>query len=108
MKWIVALAFALALAGPVSADEPYAMPDTRVIPFASKDGSHAFRLLIGLPRNYATRNERFPVIYLLDADFSFPLTEEILRHTTDRGFEKEAIIVGIAYPGANTDIKIYE
>jgi uncharacterized protein len=87
---------------------PYAMPDTEVVSFTSKDGSHNFRLLIGLPRNYATRHERFPVIYLLDADFSFPLAQEIQRHTTDRGFEKEAIVVGIAYPGTETGIKTYE
>ncbi len=48
------------------------------------------------------------MIYLLDADFAFPLAQEIQRHTTDRGFEKEAIIVGIAYPGAEADIKTYE
>jgi len=87
---------------------PFAMPDTQVIPFTSKDGSHAFKLFIGLPRNYATRTERFPVIYLLDANFSFPLADEILRHTADRGQGRESIVVGIAYPGAETDIKIYE
>jgi predicted alpha/beta superfamily hydrolase len=90
------------------AGQAYALPDTEVLSFASKDGSHRLRLLIGLPRNYATRSQRFPVIYLLDADFSFALAQDIQRHSTDRGQEKEAIVVGIAYPGADTDIKTYE
>jgi hypothetical protein len=87
---------------------PFSLPNTKVVSFASKDGVHKFRLLIGLPRNYETRREHFPVIYLLDADFSFALTQDIQRHTTDRGQEKEAIVVGIAYPGADTDIQTYE
>jgi hypothetical protein len=92
-----------------AADVAFSFPDTKVTSFASKDGSHTFRLMIGLPRNYATRTtEHYPVIYLLDADFAFPLAQEIQRHTTDRGFEKEAIVVGIAYPGADIDIKTYE
>jgi predicted alpha/beta superfamily hydrolase len=90
------------------AEPAFSLPDTKILSFASKDGSHRFRLLIGLPRDYATRGERFPVIYLLDADFSFALTQDILRHSTDRGQEKEAIVVGIAYPGADTDLKTYE
>lgn len=105
---VFALAAAMFAASVQADDAPFVMPDTRVTSFNSKDGSHTFRLLIGLPRNYASRTERFPVIYLLDADFAFPLTQEIQRHTTDRGFEKEAIVVGIAYPGADTDIQTYE
>lgn len=104
-----AITASLAIAGAAQTTEPpFSLPDTRVMSFTSKDGSHAFRLLIGLPRNYATRSERFPVIYLLDADFSFALAQDIQRHSTDRGQEKEAIVVGIAYPGADTDIKTYE
>src|ERR1700744_2606204 len=109
MRALLAAAMMLALVSPALASEtPFSLLDTKVVPFASKDGVHKFRLLIGLPRNYETRHERFPVIYLLDADFSFALTQDIQRHTTDRGQEKEAIVVGIAYPGADTDLPTYE
>ncbi|HEY1629876.1 MAG TPA: alpha/beta hydrolase-fold protein [Rhizomicrobium sp.] len=105
-----ALAFALLpVAATAQPAEPaYTMPDTKVMSFTSKDGAHSFRLLVGLPRDYATRGERFPVIYLLDADFSFALAQDIQRHSTDRGQEKEAIVIGVAYPGADTDLKTYE
>src|SRR5215469_16007639 len=109
MRVLVGAAMMLALIAPASAaEQPFSLPDTKVMPFTAKDGEHKFRLLIGLPRNYSTREERFPVIYLLDADFSFALTQDILRHFTDRGQEKEAIVIGIAYPGADTDIPTYE
>jgi predicted alpha/beta superfamily hydrolase len=102
------LVAAVTLVPAAAQDQPFSLPDTKVVSLISKDGSHAFRLLIGLPRGDASRNERFPVVYLLDADFSFASTQDILRHSTDRGREKEAIIVGITYPGADTDLKIYE
>ena len=107
---LIALAFALlpVAASAQPAEPAFSLPDTKVMSFTSRDGAHTFRLLVGLPRNYATRRERFPVIYLLDADFSFALAQDIQRHSTDRGQEKEAIIIGIAYPGADTDLKIYE
>ncbi|MGD0145111.1 MAG: alpha/beta hydrolase-fold protein [Rhizomicrobium sp.] len=90
-------------------DQSYSMPDTKVIPFASKDGSREYRLFIGLPRDYDKRTtERFQTIYLLDADYAFPLAQEMLRHATDRGQLKEAIVVGIAYPGADRDLNVYE
>ncbi|MGN6149113.1 MAG: alpha/beta hydrolase, partial [Rhizomicrobium sp.] len=88
--------------------KPFVLPDTRVLDFTSKDGAHPFRLLIGLPRDYEKRtNERFQTIYLLDADYAFPLAQEMLRHATDRGQLKEAIIVGLAYPGADSDLGVY-
>jgi predicted alpha/beta superfamily hydrolase len=105
----LALAAGLALIAALPARAaPFALPDTEVVNFASKDGVQTLRLYVGLPRNYATRNERFAVIVLLDADFSFALAQDVLRHAADRGLEKEAIVVGIAYPGANTDLDIYE
>lgn len=107
MRAALALAFAILLAG-CAGEEPYALHDTRVEIFASKDRVHTLRLTISLPRNYDTRTaERFPVIYLLDADYSFALARNELRHFTDRKQLKEAIIIGIGYPGAEDDIDLY-
>ena len=87
---------------------PYVLRDTRVLSFTSEDKSHSLRLFIALPRNYSARSDSFPVIYLLDADYSFALARNILLHFTDRDQLKEAIIVGIAYPGADSDLSFYK
>jgi len=96
-------------AGKAFADgAPFSLPDTKVLDFTTKDGARSFRLLIGLPRDYEKRtNERFQTIYLLDADYAFPLGQEMLRHATDRGQLKEAIIVGIGYPAGDRDLDRY-
>lgn len=89
-------------------DDRYAFHDTQVIDYTAPDGARQYKLYISLPRNYETRAaERFPVIYLLDADYSFAIARNLLRHFTDRGQARESIIVAIAYPGAEDDIDIY-
>ncbi len=110
LQLIAAIAIGIACGGCASIADTsnYAVPNTQVSTFTTKDKSRTYELRIGLPRNYDSRSERFPVIYLLDADFSFPLAQTELTHFTDRGQLKEAIIVGIAYPGASADLKLYQ
>jgi predicted alpha/beta superfamily hydrolase len=63
---------------------------------------------VSLPQNYDKRtSERFPVIVLLDADYTFALTRNVMRLWADRHLSREAIIVGIAYPGAADDMDVY-
>lgn len=100
--------FVLAGCGMFRSEEPYALPDTAVLDFPAKAHAQEYKLYVSLPRNYEKRTaERFPVIYLLDADYAFALTHSLQRHFTDRGLEREAIIVGIAYPGAESDMDVY-
>ena len=107
MRRVAAFAFVALLAG-CAGSVPYALRDTEVVEFASKDRAHDLHLMISLPRGYDRRGaERFPVIYLLDADYSFAVARNELRHFTDRKQLKEAIIVGIGYPGAEDDINLY-
>lgn len=103
----MALALTFAWAG-VAAAAPYALSDTEVIPFAAKDGVHQFDLLVALPRHYADDEKPHPVIYLLDADYSFAIARNVLRHFNDRHQLEDAIIVGLAYPGADGNLDIYK
>jgi uncharacterized protein len=91
-----------------AAETPFALNGTQIISFTAKDKTRAYQLYVSLPRHYAQRTaERFPVIYLLDADYSFAMTHNLLRHFTDRHLAREAIVVGIAYPGAEGDMDLY-
>ena len=98
----------LAGCGVLRSDNRYALGDTQVIDYRTHDPARSYKLYVSLPRNYETRtSERFPVITLLDADYSFAIARNLVRHFTDRGQARESIIVGIAYPGAEDDIDIY-
>ena len=103
----VALCF-LAGCAEFGVDEQYSLHDTKVVGFTVREHARQYKLFVSLPRNYGSRTaERFPVIYLLDADYSFAMTRNLLRHFTDRNLARETIIVGIAYPGAEDDMDVY-
>jgi hypothetical protein len=59
----------------------------------------AYKLYVSLPKGYDTTAVRYPVSYLLDADYSFAITHNIVEHLSDRAQLTPAIIVGIAYDG---------
>lgn len=106
---IAAILFALTGCSGIGDNRSYELSDTKVVPFSTRDHAREFSLFVSLPRNYETRKDkRFPVIFLLDADYSFAITRNVLRHFSDRTQLEEAIIVGIAYPGADADLDIYK
>jgi predicted alpha/beta superfamily hydrolase len=104
----LAVVCAALLAGCTGGTRPYALADTQVLDLPSADRAHELSLFVSLPRGYDRQpGARFPIIYLLDADYSFAIARNELRHFTDRGQAHEAILVGIAYPGAEADIDLY-
>lgn len=54
---------------------------------------------MSLPRDYAEGSRRYPVVYLLDADYSFAIARNVVEHLADRGRLPWAILVGIGYDG---------
>jgi predicted alpha/beta superfamily hydrolase len=60
-----------------------------------------YELDINLPRNYKDTTRRFPVIYLLDSQWDFPLVNAVFGGQYYDGFVPELIIVGITWGGKN-------
>ena len=109
--WRAALLTTLLLTagcGTLWTDSRYAQNDTTTFKVKARDIDQTYLLYVSLPRNYEKREaERFPVIVLLDAEYSFAMTRNLVRFLTDRDQAEEAIIVGIAYPGASESMDIY-
>lgn len=75
----------------------FKLPDTIVDSFVSQSNGVNYNLYIHLPKNYGLSTKHYPIIYLLDADYSFLLAKQIIEHLSDRNRIEEYIIVGIAY-----------
>lgn len=59
-----------------------------------------YELRIALPHGYDTAPERgFPVVYTLDADYSFLIARNVTDHLAERSHLREVLVVGIAYGG---------
>lgn len=93
--WIGAL---LLLAAGLSA-EPVTLPRTSVLHVASKANGVPYKLYVALPRDYDSSKRRYPVIYTLDADYSFAIARNVVEHLADRNHLRWAIVVSIAYDG---------
>ncbi len=88
------LFFALAAAPP-----PLSLPDTEVRFLTAKANGIPYKLYVSLPPGYATSGKSYPVLYLLDADYSFPIARGIVQHMSDRSRLRQIILVGVAYDG---------
>lgn len=60
-----------------------------------------YELQILLPGGYKTSNKKYPVIYLMDSQWDFPLVKSIYGQQYYDGFIPELIIVGVTWGGVN-------
>lgn len=99
---ICALVFFVALPS-VHADEqavqPFVLQDAQVQKFQSNIVKAEYQLYISLPRNYEKETESYPVVFVLDADYCFPIVHQVVRFLSDHDEIKPVIVVGVAYPG---------
>src|SRR5215208_3227420 len=60
-----------------------------------------YELQILLPGNYKNSNKKYPVIYLMDSQWDFPLVKSLYGQHFYDGFIPELIIVGVTWGGVN-------
>jgi hypothetical protein len=77
------------------------IPGTQLLHLASAIVDQEYDLCVNLPRGYNDTTRRFPVIYLLDAQWDFTLAQAIFGEQYYDGFVPAAIIVGITWGGDN-------
>ena len=101
MKSVTALALlaVLTAAEGAAAPPPVVAERTEQRTLIAKENGVAYKLYIALPHGYGAAGARFPVVYLLDADYSFFIARNIADHLSERNHLRELIIVGIAYDG---------
>jgi predicted alpha/beta superfamily hydrolase len=72
---------------------------TQLLKITSSVVGEDFFLLVQLPRFYEDTTRTFPVIYLLDGQWDFPLVNGLTGGQYYDGFIPEVIVVGIAWTG---------
>ncbi|MFL6658519.1 MAG: alpha/beta hydrolase [Massilia sp.] len=102
------LFFALVItffASPLRADTPppYTLDDTEVHTLHAKDLKRDYQVLVSLPPSYKTSTRRYPVVFVTDAPYAFPVVRSMAKRMGDhgRGLE-EFILVGLAYANGDT------
>jgi predicted alpha/beta superfamily hydrolase len=77
---------------------PVQIPGTETRKITSSAGQE-YTLLIHLPGDYTRSNKTYPVLYLLDAQWDFPLVTALYGQQYYDGFLPGMIIVGITWGG---------
>ena len=81
---------------------PYSMPNTELRYLHSSVNGIDYKLYISYPEDYFRQpTKAYPVLYLLDADYSFAIAKNITDHLSHRNHLQEILLVGIAYDGPN-------
>jgi predicted alpha/beta superfamily hydrolase len=98
---LAALAVLLLGAAPTVSAAPVALPRTERFTLRSKATGFEYDIRIALPRSFTSSQNRYPVVVLLDADYSFPAAHAVVNHLTDRGRLPEMVVVGVGYADAD-------
>lgn len=88
-------AICLSLAASVSA-APYTLPATDVLDIHASALHRDYRLFIALPDSYGTGKQSYPVLFVTDADYAFPVVRNIAQRLHKHAGMEEAIVVGLA------------
>ena len=109
IAWTTLAAISLvACAAAYAAPQPYVVPNSQVIELSSKQTGADYQLFVSLPLDYTRTRKSYPVVYMLDADYSFALVRNVVQHFVERDDLPPMILVAIAYPGAATNRETYK
>ncbi len=77
---------------------PFTIPSSEVVDIIEPSTKRIYPLFIKLPRSYNMRPDaRYPVIYMTDAPYSFPLVVGATRNPMNNEHMEQAIIVAVSY-----------
>lgn len=78
---------------------PYVLKGTQVWTVPDTGTAREYEVFVSLPASYETSpNRRYPVLYVTDADYAFPIIRQIARRVNLEGpVIEEFILVGLSY-----------
>lgn len=104
MKYIISFLMALILTEVQSQYPVVTIPRSEVRTITSKIvAGQQYELHIMLPAGYKTANKKYPVVYLMDSQWDFPLVTSLYGYQYYDGFIPELIIVGVTWSGEHVN-----
>jgi len=102
---LAAFAFALSLCAPAGAAAPaYVLDNTEVRPLRASELKRDYQVYVALPDSYSSGQRRYPVVFVADADYAFPVVRNIAQRLHRHAGLEEAIVVGLSYADGDTGV----
>jgi predicted alpha/beta superfamily hydrolase len=76
---------------------PYVLADTEVLDVHAQALNHDYQVDVALPESYKASSRRYPVVFVVDANYGFPVARAIADRLHKHGHLEEAIVVGLSY-----------
>lgn len=83
---------------------PYQIADTEVRDLPSPSLKRDYQVYVALPDSYKGSNRRYPVLFVLDANYGFAVTRNIAQRLSKHAGMEEAIVVGLSYAKGDTPV----
>lgn len=86
-----------------SQGRPYELAGTQVFDLPAPDLGRDYQIFVSLPDDYASSGRTYPVLYVTDANYAFPVIRSIARRVGDGGDGLEDfILVGLSYSAGDS------
>jgi predicted alpha/beta superfamily hydrolase/glyoxylase-like metal-dependent hydrolase (beta-lactamase superfamily II) len=83
----------------------YLLDDTEVRDVHAQALNRDYQVFVALPDSYRSSNRHYPVLFVTDAAYGFPVTRSIAQRLAKHAGLEEAIVVGLSY--AKGDSAVY-
>ncbi len=80
------------------------LPHTELFSKTAASNSVTYKIYVSLPPDYYTSSKEYPVLYLLDADYSFAMAKNISDHLSQRNQMRGLVIIGLAYDSLSYEV----
>lgn len=82
---------------------PYTLENTEVLSVNAKELKRDYEVFVSLPESYTLSTRRYPVVFVTDANYAFPVTRALAARVGAQGSGlEEFILVGLSYAKGDT------
>jgi predicted alpha/beta superfamily hydrolase len=102
-KLLLACCFMSSLAS-AAAPLPYVLDDTEVRDVHAGALNRDYQVFVALPDSYRSSNRRYPVLFVVDANYAFPVARGIAQRLAKHAGMEEVIVVGLSYAKGDSPV----
>jgi predicted alpha/beta superfamily hydrolase len=104
---VLALLFVAAVASTSAMAQttpPYTLENTEVRELRAAALKRDYQLFVALPDSYRGSTRSYPVLFVTDANYAFPVVRNITQRLTRHAGMEETIVVGLSYAKGDTGV----
>lgn len=89
--------FNSAIAASTTAPPSYVLDNTEVREIHAQALNRHYQVFVALPDSYRKGSKRYPVLFVVDANYSFPIVRNIAQRLSLHAGMEEVVVVGLSY-----------